>query len=275
MAGSPDSWTQQMGGLEALTESGALRIVVVRNGGPAYDAGEAQPADSQLSQAADTIDGTEAFISAGERSVYRADRTDSGGAWSLYLFGTRQEHLDGGLKVVLALAAIGLVFVVFLTILMTNRFLTRFVVRKIEEPLDLLSEGARRLGAGGLDYRISTASMRRANWSPSRGWMYGSPSPENSPAPGRKSPSGAHPISDGPSGWPPPGRPFATPSSRSITSPSALAASTISPPSAPSPANSATPFTPSSKRNDRGSRPRPEIKKCRIIPNNRDRKRFS
>ena len=35
MAGSPDSWTQQMGGLEALTESGSLRIVVVRNGGPA------------------------------------------------------------------------------------------------------------------------------------------------------------------------------------------------------------------------------------------------
>lgn len=40
---------------------------------------------------------------------------------------------------------------------MTNRFLTRFVVRKIEEPLDLLSEGARRLGEGDLDYRISYA----------------------------------------------------------------------------------------------------------------------
>ena len=38
---------------------------------------------------------------------------------------------------------------------MTNRFLTRFVVRKIEEPLDLLSEGACRLGDGDLDYRIA------------------------------------------------------------------------------------------------------------------------
>ena len=55
------------------------------------------------------------------------------------------------------MAAIGLVFVIFLTVLMTNRFLTRFVVCKIEEPLDLLSEGARRLGDGDLDYRIAYA----------------------------------------------------------------------------------------------------------------------
>ena len=109
---------------------------------------------SQLVQAADSIDETDVFISVGDRSVYRMDNTLSGGNWSLYLFGTRQDHLDSGLKVILALAAIGLIFIVFLTILMTNRFLTRFVVRKIEESLDLLSEGARRLGDGDLDYRI-------------------------------------------------------------------------------------------------------------------------
>ena len=109
---------------------------------------------SQLVQAADSIDETDVFISVGDRSVYRMDNTLSGGSWSLYLFGTRQDHLDSGLKVILALAAIGLIFIVFLTILMTNRFLTRFVVRKIEESLDLLSEGARRLGDGDLDYRI-------------------------------------------------------------------------------------------------------------------------
>ena len=157
MADATDTWTSQMGGLASMTESGTLRIVVVQNGGLAYAAGEEQPSDSQLAQAADSIGEPEAFLSAGNRSVYRADHTFSGGTWSLYLFGTRQEHLDSGLKVIVALAAIGLLFVVFLTILMTNRFLTRFVVRKIEEPLDLLSEGARRLGEGDLDYRIAYA----------------------------------------------------------------------------------------------------------------------
>ena len=155
MTDTPDSWTSQMGSLESMTESGVLRIVVEENGGLAYAVGEERPVDSQLVRAAGSIDETEAFLSAGDRSVYRADHAYSGGTWSLYLFGTRQEHLDSGLKVILALAAIGLIFVVFLTILMTNRFLTRFVVRKIEEPLDLLSEGARRLGAGELDYQIA------------------------------------------------------------------------------------------------------------------------
>ena len=154
MTDTPDTWTSQMDGLASMTESGALRIIVTQNGGLAYIAGEEQPADSQLVQAADIIDETDAFISVGDRSVYRIHNTTSGGSWSLYLFGTRQDHLDSGLKVILALAAIGLIFIVFLTILMTNRFLTRFVVRKIEEPLDLLSEGARRLGDGDLDYRI-------------------------------------------------------------------------------------------------------------------------
>ena len=155
MADAPDSWPDQMGDLETMTRSGVLRIVVVQDGGIAYAAGQEQPADSRLVQALDSLGGTEAFISAGERSVYRTDHENSGGNWSLYLFGTRQEHLDNGLKVMIALAAIGLIFVVFLTILLTNRFLTRFVVRRIEEPLDLLSQGTRKLGEGDLEYRIT------------------------------------------------------------------------------------------------------------------------
>ena len=155
MTDTPDSWTSRMSSLESMTEDGTFRIVVTQNGGIAYAAGEEHPTDSQLIQAADSIDEVDVFISVGDRSIYRIDNTLGGGSWSLYLFGTKQGHLDSGLRVILALAAIGLIFVVFLTILMTNRFLTRFVVRKIEEPLNLLSEGARRLGEGDLDFRIT------------------------------------------------------------------------------------------------------------------------
>ena len=152
------AWIDRMGSLESMTESGALRIVIIQNGSPVYTVGEAQQVDGQMVRAIRDIDGAEAFISVGERGMYCANQEGYGDdTWSLYLFGTRQEHLDSELKVVLALAAIGLIFLVFLTVLMTNRFLTRFVVRKIEEPLDLLSEGARRLGEGDLDFRIAYA----------------------------------------------------------------------------------------------------------------------
>ena len=65
MADTPGAWTSQMSGLETMTRSGVLRIVVMHNGGLAYTAGTDQPADPQLAQAAASLDGPEAFISAG------------------------------------------------------------------------------------------------------------------------------------------------------------------------------------------------------------------
>ena len=43
MTDTPDAWTSRMKSLEALTESGTLRIVVMQNDGLAYVAGKEQP----------------------------------------------------------------------------------------------------------------------------------------------------------------------------------------------------------------------------------------
>ena len=40
------------------------------------------------------------------------------------------------------------------SILFTNSFLIKFVFRKIEAPLDILTEGVRQIGSGNLNYRI-------------------------------------------------------------------------------------------------------------------------
>lgn len=58
------------------------------------------------------------------------------------------------LKVVLVLTGLILASVILLSIWLTNRFLTRFVFRRIEEPLDILALGVRKIGSGDLDYRI-------------------------------------------------------------------------------------------------------------------------
>ena len=63
MDDASDSWTSQMGNLEPMTRSGAVRIVIVQNGGLVYVAGEEQPADRQLAQAADSTDESKIFIS--------------------------------------------------------------------------------------------------------------------------------------------------------------------------------------------------------------------
>lgn len=44
--------------------------------------------------------------------------------------------------------------VIVLAIFFTDRFLIRFVFRRIEDPLDTLAEGVHAIGEGNLDYRI-------------------------------------------------------------------------------------------------------------------------
>lgn len=46
-------------------------------------------------------------------------------------------------------------FTIVLSILLTNRFLTKFVFQRIEEPLDILAGGVREIRDGNLDYRIT------------------------------------------------------------------------------------------------------------------------
>lgn len=68
------------------------------------------------------------------------------------------EQYENDLKSFLILvAALGLVMLALLvlSIIFTNRFLTRFVLRRVEEPLDLLTEGVSQISSGRLDHTIS------------------------------------------------------------------------------------------------------------------------
>ena len=64
-----------------------------------------------------------------------------------------QEGLSD-LKIAGVFAAVLIAFTIFLSILLTNRFLTKFVLKRIEEPLDILADGVHELWDGNLDYRI-------------------------------------------------------------------------------------------------------------------------
>lgn len=67
------------------------------------------------------------------------------------------EQYENDLHSFLALVTVlGLVMLVLLVlaIIFTNRFLTRFVFRRVEEPLNLLTEGVARIGSGQLDHVI-------------------------------------------------------------------------------------------------------------------------
>lgn len=69
--------------------------------------------------------------------------------------GEQYEHeIKSFLAIVAGLVLLMLVLLV-LAIAWTNRFLTRFMFRRVEEPLALLTEGAAHIGGGDLDYKIA------------------------------------------------------------------------------------------------------------------------
>lgn len=50
---------------------------------------------------------------------------------------------------------IGLCVLILASVIVTNRFLTKFVFRKIEAPLEILTDGVHQIRDGNLDYRIT------------------------------------------------------------------------------------------------------------------------
>lgn len=96
-------------------------------------------------------------VSTGSRGIYLTRLTYQGRTMQLALFGTPGEHTGEEVKAAVALSALLILLAIVLSILATNRFLTRFVLRRVEEPLDLLAAGVRRIGEGDLDFRIAYA----------------------------------------------------------------------------------------------------------------------
>ena len=101
-------------------------------------------------------------VSTGSRGIYLTRLTYQGRTMQLALFGTPREYTGEAVKAAVALSALLILLAIVLSILATNRFLTRFVLRRVEEPLDLLAAGVRRIGEGDLDFRIAYAGTRRA-----------------------------------------------------------------------------------------------------------------
>ncbi|MFB0919968.1 MAG: HAMP domain-containing sensor histidine kinase [Oscillospiraceae bacterium] len=139
--------------LSQLLDKNAMSLTVDADGENLYRYGNSADADSALRSAINELNG-EGYVSNGERELYAHQVSINGTIYRISIFASHAELSYGTLKVVVALAVIILLFGIFMSILLTNRFLTKFVFQKIERPLDMLSEGVRQIRDGNLDHRI-------------------------------------------------------------------------------------------------------------------------
>lgn len=140
--------------LEALLENNGMAVQVIYDGEIVYAYGN-DADDDMLITAASTLAGN-VSISQDGRNLYKTKEIVNGQEYIIYIFGgSHSKDAYSRLKVAIAMSVILIAFTIFLSVLFTNRFLIKFVFRRIEEPLTTLATGVHELRDGNLDYRIN------------------------------------------------------------------------------------------------------------------------
>lgn len=145
--------------LTDMLDANQMRMVVERNGERILTAGTAHPGDERLMEAVRGLDTHGATASLDTRNVLMTYQYTEEDVWHIFVLGTQTGQISTRLKQAAALAAAAVLLAVALAVFVMNRFLVRFVIRRIEQPLDMLAQGVRRIGEGELDCRIEYAQQ--------------------------------------------------------------------------------------------------------------------
>ena len=148
-AGRPE----ELAGLSRALDKGSMALSVDSSGQSIYQHGLGTDADKTLLEAVDKLGG-EGFVSNGNRELYVRQAEIDGIVYRIAIFSSPSKLSYGTLKVAIAVSVIILMLAIFFSILLTNRFLTKFVFQKIERPLDILTDGVSQISEGNLEYRI-------------------------------------------------------------------------------------------------------------------------
>lgn len=141
--------------LQSILDSNGITMNVMSDNDSVFHYGETDPSDDTLLSAADSLTGNITITQNG-RSLHVQEETINGQRYTICLFaGNNTQQSYYNLKAALVLSAIIILITIVISIMFTNRFLTKFVFRKIEEPLDTLTNGVHEIRDGNLDYRIS------------------------------------------------------------------------------------------------------------------------
>lgn len=98
--------------------------------------------------------GGEGSITSDNASLYGEKITADGSDYLVYIYTVDSVKEDEANEAVVKQIVVILGFLIIVFVILTNRFLTRFITRKIERPLDILEYGVHQIRDGNTDYRI-------------------------------------------------------------------------------------------------------------------------
>lgn len=98
--------------------------------------------------------GGEGSITSDNASLYGEKITAGGSDYLVYIYTVDSVKEDEANEAVVKQIVVILGFLIIVFVILTNRFLTRFITRKIERPLDILEYGVHQIRDGNTDYRV-------------------------------------------------------------------------------------------------------------------------
>lgn len=141
--------------LDYILKSNMISITVYEDNEAFYKKGnDSLSVPDSIFDAAESL-GNECTIVQGEYCLYAHNFNDDGHNYKMLLAAKTYEPSYTALKVCIAVLVLILAATVILSVYFTNRFLTNFVFRKIEEPLEALEYGVAQIRDGNLNYRIN------------------------------------------------------------------------------------------------------------------------
>ena len=140
-----------------LLDNNQMALKIIVDGETYFEYGERDASDEELLDSAASTGASDGVLTVGrdDRALYLTTQRVGGQDYTIYLFGKNRGREDySRLEDAWEYAGIVIALGILLSILFTNRFLTKFVFRRIEEALSILAGGVREIRDGNLEYRI-------------------------------------------------------------------------------------------------------------------------
>lgn len=145
---------RDLSSLDVLLSGNGMTARILCGEEEIYSYGDTGEEDAALISAVEALSGN-VSVSQNGRSLYKTCESIRGETYTVYLLGgNTNESSYRNLKAALAVSAVLIGITIFLSVLLTNRFLTKFVFQRIAQPLDILTRGVHEIRDGNLDCHI-------------------------------------------------------------------------------------------------------------------------
>lgn len=150
-----DNSPQKKATLEDVLNTGVMAIEIQENGNSIYTYGKTMADDKNIIKSAQLLNSDGIVVTSQGRGVFRKTETYNGRNYDIYVMGTQHITTSKSLKMVGVFSLLAIILSVVVAILITNRILTKYVFKKVENPLNLLVYGVNEIGKGNLDYSVT------------------------------------------------------------------------------------------------------------------------